>query len=152
MSISHFITHNLPLRSSELFVVNLRSNRLKMKFSADKHDTYVIVKLNEEKLTSSISSELKTEFVMFNSQDFKNIVLDLSETVYCDSSGLSAILVGNRLCKNSGGSFILTGLQDHVKKLISISQLDNILTIIPTTSEAVDYLMMEQIEKNLDKE
>jgi len=123
-----------------------------MKFSADKHDRYVIVKLNEDKLTSSISSELKTEFVMFNSQDFKNIVLDLSDTVYCDSSGLSAILVGNRLCKNSGGSFILTSLQDHVKKLISISQLDNILTIIPTTSEAVDYITMEQIEKNLDKE
>jgi len=123
-----------------------------MKFSADKHDVYVVVKLNEDKLTSSISSELKTEFVMFNSQDFKNIVLDLSDTVYCDSSGLSAILVGNRLCKNSGGSFILTSLQDHVKKLISISQLDNILTIIPTTGEAVDYIMMEQIEKNLDKE
>ena len=123
-----------------------------MKFSADKHDNYLIVKLNEDKLTSSISSELKTEFVMFNSQDFKNIILDLTETIYCDSSGLSAILVGNRLCKNSGGSFILTSLQDHVKKLISISQLDNILTIIPTTSEAVDYLMMEHIEKNLDKE
>jgi len=123
-----------------------------MKFSADKHDTYVVVKLNEDKLTSTISSDLKTEFVMFNSQDFKNIVLDLTDTVYCDSSGLSAILVGNRLCKNSGGSFILTALQDHVKKLISISQLDNILTIIPTTGEAVDYIMMEQIEKNLDKE
>ena len=123
-----------------------------MKFSADKHDNYLIVKLNEDKLTSQISSELKTEFVMFNSQDFKNIILDLTETIYCDSSGLSAILVGNRLCKNSGGSFILTSLQDHVKKLISISQLDNILTIIPTTSEAVDYLMMEHIEKNLDKE
>lgn len=123
-----------------------------MKFSADKHEKYVVVKLNEDKLTSVISSELKTEFVMFNSQDFKNIVLDLSDTVYCDSSGLSAILVGNRLCKNSGGSFILTALQDHVKKLISISQLDNILTIIPTTGEAVDYIVMEQIEKNLDKE
>ena len=123
-----------------------------MKFSADKHDSYVVVKLNEDKLTSNISSELKTEFVMFNSQDFKNIILDLTDTVYCDSSGLSAILVGNRLCKNSGGSFILTSLQDHVKKLISISQLDNILNIIPTTGEAVDYIMMEQIEKNLDKE
>ncbi len=123
-----------------------------MKFSADKHDSYIVVKLNEDKLTSAISSELKTEFVMFNSQDFKNIILDLTDTAYCDSSGLSAILVGNRLCKNSGGSFILTSLQDHVKKLISISQLDNILTIIPTTGEAVDYIMMEQIEKNLDKE
>ena len=123
-----------------------------MKFTTDKHDTYVIIKLNEDKLTSLISSELKAELVMVNSQEYKNIILDLSETVYCDSSGLSAILVGNRLCKNTNGIFILSNLNDHVKKLISISQLDNILTIIPTTAEAVDYIMMEHIEKNLDNE
>ena len=123
-----------------------------MKFTTDKHDTYVIIKLNEDKLTSSISSELKTELVMVNSQEYKNIILDLSETVYCDSSGLSAILVGNRLCKNANGIFILSNLNDHVKKLISISQLDNILTIIPTAGEAADYIMMEHIEKNLDNE
>lgn len=123
-----------------------------MKFTADKHDSYVLIKLHENKLTSLISSDLKTELVMINSQEIKNIILDLSETVYCDSSGLSAILVGNRLCKNANGCFILTGLNDHVKKLISISQLENILTIIPTSSEAVDYIMMEQIEKNLNNE
>ncbi|MBK5286657.1 MAG: STAS domain-containing protein [Bacteroidia bacterium] len=123
-----------------------------MKFTTDKQDNYVLIKLNEDKLTSLISSELKTELVMINSQEYKNIILDLSDTGYCDSSGLSAILVGNRLCKNSSGSFILTNLNEHVKKLISISQLDNILTIIPTVSEAVDYILMEHIEKNLDSE
>ena len=123
-----------------------------MKLSTDKHDNFVILKLNEDKLTSTISSELKTEMVMMNSQDYKNMILDLTETSYCDSSGLSAILVGNRLCKNSGGIFILTNLNEHVKKLISISQLDNILTIIPTTSEAVDYIAMDHIEKNIDNE
>jgi anti-sigma B factor antagonist len=123
-----------------------------MKFTTDKHDNYVLIKLNEDKLTSLISSDLKTELVMINSQEIRNIILDLTDTTYCDSSGLSAILVGNRLCKNSNGSFILTNLSDHVKKLISISQLENILTIIPTASEAVDYIMMEQIEKNLDNE
>jgi anti-sigma B factor antagonist len=123
-----------------------------MKFTTDKHDNYVLIKLNEDKLTSSISSDLKTELVMINSQEIKNVILDLKDTTYCDSSGLSAILVGNRLCKNSNGIFILTHLSDHVKKLISISQLENILNIVPTTTEAVDYIMMEQIEKNLDNE
>ena len=123
-----------------------------MKLSTDKHNNYVILKLNEDKLTSTISSELKTEMVMMNNQDYKNIILDLKETGYCDSSGLSAILVGNRLCKNAGGVFILTNLNEHVKKLISISQLENILTIIPTTSEAVDYITLDHIEKNIDNE
>jgi anti-anti-sigma regulatory factor len=60
-------------------------------------------------------------------------------------------LVANRLCKNSNGTFILTGLQRSVSKLISISQLDTILNITPTIEEAVDFLTMEEVERDLGK-
>ena len=46
-----------------------------MKFTTDKHDNYVLLKLNEDKLTSLISSELKTELVMINSQEIKNVIM-----------------------------------------------------------------------------
>ena len=78
-----------------------------------------------------------------------NVILDLSATRYCDSSGLSSVLVGNRLCKTSNGALILTGLQPSVKKLITISQLEPVLNIVPTVSEAVDYLFMASIEKDI---
>ena len=86
------------------------------------------------------------------SDEFKNIIIDLEDTRYCDSSGLTAILVANRLCKNAGGSFILCSLQRSVSKLISISQLDTILSITPTLQEAVDLVAMETIEKDLGEE
>jgi anti-anti-sigma factor len=66
----------------------------------------------------------------------KNIVLDLSKCRYCDSSGLSAILVANRLCKNANGTFVLTGLNDAVERLITISQLDTVLNIAVSVDEA----------------
>ena len=81
-----------------------------------------------------------------------NVIVDLSETQYCDSSGLSAILVGYRLSRNATGAFVLAGLQDHVRKLISISQLDNMLVITPTVSEAVDFIFMDEVEKHLHKD
>ncbi len=111
-----------------------------------------MVRVTNEKLDSQISPALKSELVVLNADDFKSIIIDLSETRYCDSSGLSAILVANRLCKNSGGSFILCGLQRSVSKLISISQLDTILNITPTLAEAIDFLAMEQVERDLDNE
>jgi anti-anti-sigma factor len=103
-------------------------------------------------LNSLISSDLKAEFVLLSQQAQTNIIVDLSETQYCDSSGLSAILVGYRLCRNAGGAFVLAGLQDHVKKLISISQLDNMLVITPTVNEAVDFIFMDEVEKHLHKD
>lgn len=121
-------------------------------YTIEKKEKYALINLKDEKLDSHISPSLKSELVVLNSEGFKNIIIDLTETRYCDSSGLSAILVANRLCKNSGGTFVLTGLQRSVMKLISISQLDTILNIAPTVSEAVDLLFMEEIERDADKQ
>lgn len=121
-------------------------------YTIEKKEKYAQINLKDEKLDSHISPSLKSELVVLNSEDFKNIIIDLTDTRYCDSSGLSAILVANRLCKNSGGTFVLTGLQRSVMKLISISQLDTILNIAPTVSEAVDLLFMEEIERDNDKQ
>ncbi|MFN7014526.1 MAG: STAS domain-containing protein, partial [Bacteroidia bacterium] len=100
-------------------------------------------------LDSTVSPLLKSELVVISNDGGRNIIIDLSETRYCDSSGLSAILVGNRLCKNANGSFIVCGLQDAVKKLISISQLDTILNITPSFTEAEDMLFMEEVERDI---
>lgn len=123
-----------------------------MNFEIEKKDNYAVVKVRVEKLDSQISPSLKSELVVLNADEFKNIIIDLTDTRYCDSSGLSAILVANRLCKNSGGTFVLCGLQRSVSKLISISQLDTILNITPTQDEAVDFLALESVEKDLGKE
>src|SRR3989338_8743232 len=111
-----------------------------MSFQIDKTDKYTIIKLLAEKLDSNLAPSLKSELVVISTDGVKNIIIDLSDTRYCDSSGLSAILVANRLRKNSQGSFVLTGLQDSVKKLISISQLDTILNITTTVEEAKEML------------
>lgn len=123
-----------------------------MKFLVDKHDKYVIIKLRESKLNSVISPMLKSELILFNTEGQRNIVLDLSGVKYVDSSGLSSLLVGHRLCKNADGVFILTGLNAAVSKLMAISQLETIITIVAKTEEAVDLIFMEEIEKDLKKE
>ncbi|MBA3706679.1 MAG: STAS domain-containing protein [Bacteroidetes bacterium] len=114
-----------------------------MSFQIEKTEKYTVIKLKAEKLDSNLAPALKSELVMLNTDGVKNIVIDLTDTRYCDSSGLSAILVANRLCKNSQGTFVLTGLQEPVKKLISISQLDTILNITNTLVEAIDYFSVE---------
>ena len=105
-----------------------------------------------EKLDSRVSPELKSELVMINSTGDRNIIVDLINCKYCDSSGLSAILIGSRLCRDSEGSFILANLQESVKKLVAISQLDTVLTITPTLDEAEQMLMMDEIERGIDED
>ena len=121
-----------------------------MNFTIDKQEKYTTIKVHVEKLDTTVAPALKSELVMLNAHGAKNLIIDLEETRYCDSSGLSAILVANRLCKNVNGIFVLTGLQESVNKLISISQLDTILNITPTSKEAVDFVFMTELEKDLE--
>ena len=107
-----------------------------MEFNIEKPGNYTLVEVLEEKLDTHIAPALKSELVLISGKGEKNIVMDLSKCKYCDSSGLSAILVANRLCKNANGVFVLTGLNDAVERLISISQLDTVLNITSSKQEA----------------
>lgn len=123
-----------------------------MKFSVEKKEQYTIFSLNEDNLNSIMAPVLKSEFIIYRNEGVNNLILDLSNVKFVDSSGLSAILTANRLWK-SFGSFVITGI-DHpsVKKLIEISRLDTVLEIIPTIQESIDFVMMEELERELKVE
>ena len=111
-----------------------------MNFETIQNKNEAIVKSNVSKLDASNASELKSELILLNKNGVNNVIMDLSATKYCDSSGLSAILSANRLCKDSNGRFILCGLQSNVFKLIQISQLDQVLAITASKEEALEAL------------
>ena len=121
-----------------------------MKYSIEKKEKYSVIKVDEEKLDSAKAPDFKSRFVTLQAEGVKNLVVDLSPVKYIDSSGLSALLVGNRLFGESGGSFVLASVNDHVMKLITISQLNKVLDILPTIEEAVDTVFMHEINGDLD--
>lgn len=111
-----------------------------MEFRIEKLENYTLIQVMEEKLDTHIAPNLKSELVLVSGNGEKNIILDLSKVRYCDSSGLSAILVANRLCKNANGTFVLTGLNEAVERLITISQLDTVLNITSTVDEGIKLI------------
>ena len=123
-----------------------------MNFTIEDKGRYSLVTSNVDKLDTTCAPELKSELVYLNKTNVRNVIIDLSRTRYCDSSGLSALLVANRLCKSVNGTLVVCGLQEPVQKLIQISQLESVLSITPTASEAVDLLYMEEIEKDVNKD
>ena len=111
-----------------------------MDFKIEKGDNYTLIQVLNEKLDTHIAPNLKSELVLISGNGEKNIILNLSNSRYCDSSGLSAILVANRLCKNAKGTFVITGLNEAVERLITISQLDTVLNIVGSVDEAVKMI------------
>lgn len=126
--------------------------KYQMKYTIDKQERLSVLTLEEENLNSIVAPDLKSDLLILKNEGINNLIIDLTKVKYVDSSGLSAILTGNRLWKDQG-SFILTGVESPmVRKLIEISKLDTVLVIIPTLQESKDYVYMEEIERELNTE
>jgi anti-anti-sigma factor len=123
-----------------------------MKYSIDKQEKYCVIRLHEEKLDSVLAPQLKSELVTLNAEGIENVILDLSEVKYTDSSGLSAILVGNRVFNDETGFFILAAVNDHVMKLIRISQLDSVLNIAASVEEAIEAVQDAEVDNENEAE
>ncbi|MBN2549288.1 MAG: STAS domain-containing protein [Anaerolineales bacterium] len=66
------------------------------------------------------------------------LVLDLSETEFMSSSGLRAILVLLRECRQRGGDLHLAALQPGVEKLLTLAGFTQTLKFFPVVQEALD--------------
>jgi len=124
---------------------------MELKYKIEKEERYALLTLDVKNLNSLIAPDLKSKFVKLSTEgEINNLILNLEKVSYVDSSGLSAILTANRLWK-ALGVFVLTGVDsESVKKLIKISHLDSVLTIIPTVKESIEYVFMEELEREIN--
>lgn len=123
-----------------------------MKFSVDKSDKFWAITLEENKLDARIAPDLKSEFTIMSNRGIRNIILDLSKVSFVDSSGLSAVLLGQRTCKNMGGIMVLCGVKDSVMKVLKIAHLDENLDILPTLDEAIECVFLYEIENEISNQ
>ncbi len=112
-----------------------------MNFETNKIDNITVFKLKEKRLDTNISGLLKGEFtVLLKVEGVNKLVIDLSEVESCDSSGLSAILVANRILSSNQGHIRLSAPSDKVYSLIKITQLDRVLPVTQSVEQAVEQL------------
>jgi anti-sigma B factor antagonist len=100
-----------------------------MKFETHTNGSSAMLKLKERKLDSSIAAELKGEFILLCTPKIKTLIIDLATVEFCDSSGLSALLIGERKMKEHGGTVRLLHVHKKVLNLLKISMLDRLFEI-----------------------
>ncbi len=107
-----------------------------MKFDITKNGTSAVLTLKERKLDVSVSPELKGEFILLCRPQLKSLVVDLSDVEFCDSSGLSALLIADRQMRQHGGEVKLVGVHKKVLSLLKISQLDKVFQVFDSVTKA----------------
>lgn len=106
-----------------------------MNIETHKNGTSVTLKLKGKKLDSTVSPELKGEFLLLCKPKLESLVIDLAEVDFCDSSGLSALLIADRKMKEHGGKVRLINVHKRVSSLLKISMLDRVFDIQESSSK-----------------
>ena len=112
-----------------------------MSLTTEIKDGYALITVNNDRLDTFIAPKVKSEISEINKvHGLKNIIIDIDKCDFCDSSGLSSLLFGNRLCNDNQGFFIIVSPHPNVKKLITISMLDDILNLFDSEEAACEAL------------
>lgn len=120
-----------------------------MKFTVDKHERYVVIEPLTDFLDGKAAAKLKGEFMLRNTGGQRNIILNLCQVADADEDGLRMGLLARRLCKASGGLFILTGLNSRLTDLLKISNLEGYFKIATSVSKAEDMIFGNEIRLDL---
>ncbi len=70
----------------------------------------------------------------------KNIIVDLGEIEFTNSTGLSVLFRGYKVVEDAGGKFILVNLSTKLKNLLSITKLNTLFVIEENVETALKKL------------
>jgi len=109
-----------------------------MKIDVRKANDVVILDFNG-RLAAGLGTEVLSEAVReLLSEDYKKILLNLSEVDYIDSNGLGELVQSLKASKTLGASLRLLKPQDRVRKSLNLTMLLPMFKVHETEAEALE--------------
>jgi anti-sigma B factor antagonist len=108
-----------------------------MSFKLEDRPGCTIVHFETSKLDTLNARDLKAQMDSVVGGGKANLVFDLSNVRFMESSGMALLLHTNRLCKEHDGKLVNFGAQSLVWNVIKTSQLDKVLDFAEDEGQAV---------------
>lgn len=100
--------------------------------------TFVIALSGEIDLDSS--PEVRKTIIAATQTKKPQILIDLTQVTYMDSSGIATLVEGLQYSNQNKGTFVVAGLGPGVREVFELSRLDKIFTIYTDVSKALERL------------
>ena len=107
--------------------------------STDLRNNVLVVRVTEKRIDASKAPSFKDEMTKCIDNGQNQIVLDLSDVDFIDSSGLGALV---SCLKRLGprGSLAVAGAAGAVSRLFTLTRMDRVFALHPTVDSAVEQM------------
>src|SRR5688500_14435224 len=107
---------------------------MEFKFNLMKHMGVVSMK---GRLDTACAEEAKAFVRRMVDEGHTNLIFDLGEVKFIDSSGLGALIAGLKAARLAGGGLRIAAPCEQVRYILRVSTLDRVLFPYPTVDDAL---------------
>ena len=112
-----------------------------MDLNVEKGKNYVVLSFNGPFVAADITTKLRNEITdSLNKDKILNIIINMKDNPYIDSSGITIIIQLLREVQAKEGKLLLSNLSDSIKQVVKIIKFEDILPIFDSTETAIESL------------
>lgn len=108
-----------------------------MAFTFKKKDNVLIVSIEEKRATVEIANDFKQGLLKQIEENSANVVVNLSNCEFVDSSFLGALVAGLKKATMKKGDLKIVGLQPPVRAIFELTRLYRIFDLFENEEDAI---------------
>jgi len=108
-----------------------------MKFNSNIIDNVLVVEIQGELMGGAESEDFKKIIYHSIEEDVINVVVDLANATWMNSSGLGVLITGLSTVRSSGGDLYLANVTDRIRRPLEITKLDTVFSIFNSVEQAI---------------
>lgn len=108
-----------------------------MNLNQEKMNGFNVIYIKDERIDAHNSGELKETILHTIEHGDTNIIVQLNDVRFIDSSGLGALLSGHKNAAAKSGRFVLTGCRQQVLSMFELTRLNRIFEIYSDLNDAL---------------
>jgi anti-sigma B factor antagonist len=109
-----------------------------------------VLDLRGRLIAGTETTDLRNEFEQLIQQGKRNVVLDLGEVDFIDSTGLGTLLVGHSKFQAAGGVLKLAHLSKRSAELLILTKLSTIFPLFENERAAINSFFPDREQKHFD--
>jgi anti-sigma B factor antagonist len=118
-----------------------------MKFEERQEQGALVVRPLEKRLDAYVAEEFKGHMKGLAQNGHLQLVLDLSDVEFVDSSGLGAI-ISTMMALRPQGRLMVCNAGDNVLSLFRLTRMDRVIPVMPDAGEALRVMASEREPAN----
>jgi anti-sigma B factor antagonist len=116
-----------------------------MNYTIEKKDEYSLIKTDATTLDQQTCELLRTKVLHEVASSSKYVIVNVEHVTVCNADGTRELIKLGKELLEKDGLLIITYAADSLTRLFTKADI----TFIPTDIEAVDFVFMDQLEKQV---